>query len=202
MSCSRGHATVSDLQASAGIGVAVLMVDVFDRAKRSEVMSKVKSKDTKPEMTLRKALYKTGLRGYRVKTKLPGSPDIVFTRVKVAVFVDGCFWHGCPECYSEPGTNVTFWRKKLAENRERDAKVNKMLADMGWKVLRLWEHQIEKDLKGCIDAIKALISGDGHVPSEYNAGSSGENAKLLTKTGRQGCQTMSVDPSSGGDFGG
>jgi hypothetical protein len=77
-----------------------------------------------------------------------------------------------------------------------------MLADMGWKVLRLWEHQIEKDLKGCIDAIKALISGDGHVPSEYNAGSSGENAKLLTKTGRQGCQTMSVDPSSGGDFGG
>lgn len=130
------------------------MVDVFDKEKRSEVMSRVKSKNTKPELILRSALYRAGLRGYRVKTKLPGSPDVAFTKRKLAIFVDGCFWHGCPECYSVPETNKEFWKNKLVENQERDAKVTNNLEKMGWKVIRLWEHQIEKDLSGCLNLIK------------------------------------------------
>lgn len=133
------------------------MVDVFDKKKRSEVMSRVKSKNTKPEMLLRSALFKAGLRGYRIRTNLPGSPDVAFTKVKLAIFVDGCFWHGCPECYTEPGTNTQFWKKKLMENKERDARVNRKLEEMGWKVIRFWEHQIEKDLSGCINLIKELL---------------------------------------------
>lgn len=133
------------------------MVDVFNKEKRSDIMSKVRSRNTKPEMTLRKALFKAGVRGYRLSVKLPGSPDIVFPRLRIAVFVDGCFWHGCPLCYTEPENNAEFWRRKIIENRERDERVNKALIEMGWEPIRFWEHSIEKDLLKCVLTIQEII---------------------------------------------
>lgn len=134
------------------------MVDVFNREKRSEVMSRVRSKDTGIEVVLRKLLYARGIRGYRVNyKKIPGSPDIAFTKFKLAVFVDGCFWHGCPLCYSRPSTNSEFWARKLEENRNRDILVDERLQKMGWQVLRLWEHEVEKNIEDCVSRITGLL---------------------------------------------
>ena len=107
-------------------------------------MSRIRGKNTSPELKLRKMLWESGLRGYRVHYKLPGKPDIVFTRKKVVVFVDGCFWHKCPVCFRPPETNAEFWNEKLQKNVERDLKVTKELEDLGWTVLRFWEHEVKK----------------------------------------------------------
>lgn len=124
---------------------------------RSKNMAAIKSRNTKPEMLLRKALFHLGLR-YLVRSKLTGKPDIVFTRQKVAVFVDGCFWHGCPKCYKEPEQNRDFWRKKIESNRLRDNYVNNVLTQEGWKVVRVWEHDIKKDLNTVVQKILKCVA--------------------------------------------
>jgi len=100
--------------------------------------------NTGPEMTLRRALHAAGLR-YRVDSPLPFDrrrrADIVFPREKVAIFVDGCFWHGCPEHYVAPKANAAFWQRKVEANRGRDRDTDLRLAQMGWAVLRVWEHE-------------------------------------------------------------
>ena len=103
-------------------------------------MSRIRDKNTVPELTLRKAVSSSGLRGYRLHYGLPGKPDIVFPRRKIAVFIDGCFWHKCPKCFTEPATNNRFWIEKIASNIKRDRLVNIELRRNGWKVLRVWEH--------------------------------------------------------------
>lgn len=133
------------------------MADIYDNDKRSWLMSRVKSKDTKPEIMLRKALFKQGIRGYRVNYDTPGSPDIVFPKHKIAIFIDGCFWHGCPHCYKEPKTRAEFWQKKLKENIERDDAVNRKLRRDGWVVMRFWEHEVEKHLTFCVKRIMSLL---------------------------------------------
>ncbi len=104
-------------------------------------MRAIRGRDTKPELLLRKVLWHRGFR-YRVKNRLPGRPDIVFPTERVAVFVDGCFWHGCPEHYQKPATNEDFWREKICKNKNRDKEVNGLLKSQGWKVLRFWEHEV------------------------------------------------------------
>lgn len=103
-----------------------------------------KSRDTRPELALRRAVHAMGLR-YRVSTrplpKLRRTADLVFTRKKVAVFVDGCFWHGCPEHHTKAKTNASYWSQKVQRNRRRDAEVNTALAEAGWTVVRIWEHE-------------------------------------------------------------
>ena len=103
-----------------------------------------RSKDTQPELRLRRELHALGLR-YRVNTRpiraVRRTADVVFTRRKVAVFVDGCFWHGCPEHYRAPGANGTYWSGKLQRNIARDEHVNAVLAEAGWEVVRVWEHE-------------------------------------------------------------
>lgn len=107
---------------------------------RSEIMSHVKSKDSKAERALRSALHKKGLR-FRLHRRIEGiTVDIVFPGSRVAVFVDGCFWHGCPKHATYPKTNQDYWLPKLAENKERDERQTKRLQESGWKVIRLWEH--------------------------------------------------------------
>jgi len=107
-------------------------------------MQSTKRRDTLPELVLRQKLHALGLR-YRVDAKpLPESrrkADIVFRRAKVAVFVDGCFWHGCPEHASWPRANANFWSNKIEANRARDADTNCGLEEQGWLVIRIWEHQ-------------------------------------------------------------
>ncbi|MET0084739.1 MAG: very short patch repair endonuclease [Sedimenticola sp.] len=119
---------------------------------RSRCMSKIKGKDTKPELLLRKALWKKGLR-YRIHYKLPGRPDIAFVGKRLAIFVDGCFWHGCPEHGVSPKSRSEFWKKKLERNRERDKEVNEALAEDGWLVMRFWEHEIMDDLPSVVRKI-------------------------------------------------
>lgn len=112
---------------------------------RSRVMSRVKNKNTAPELLLRKTLHAAGLRGWRChKRDLPGTPDIVFTRWKLAVFVDGAFWHGHPSHY-RPGQSGAFWDRKIEKNRQRDDEVNRLLSDQGYAVFRVWDFEIEKD---------------------------------------------------------
>ena len=104
-------------------------------------MSRIKGKDTKPEIILRKKLWDNNLR-YRLKNKLPGRPDIVFPGCMVAIFVDGCFWHKCPQHFIMPKTRMEFWREKINKNVDRDLKVNEMLSSKGWRVIRIWEHEV------------------------------------------------------------
>lgn len=107
-------------------------------------MSRQATRDTEPELQLRRELHRLGFR-YRVDHPLPGMPrrraDILFTRAKVAVFVDGCFWHGCPEHKTAPANNAAWWAAKLARNAERDRETDAHLVSLGWTVVRVWEHE-------------------------------------------------------------
>ena len=96
--------------------------------------------DTRPELLLRSAMHSLGLR-FRVKAKLPGRPDVVFTRAKIAVFVDGCFWHACPEHGVMPRNNREWWQEKLDRNVERDREKDGELRALGWEVIHVWEHE-------------------------------------------------------------
>lgn len=110
----------------------------------SRRMAKVGQKDTDAELALRRELHRRGLRyrvGFVVSTKPRRVADIAFPRQKVAIFVDGCFWHGCPQHASWPKKNADFWKEKIEANRRRDADTNERLSSAGWKVLRFWEHE-------------------------------------------------------------
>jgi DNA mismatch endonuclease (patch repair protein) len=104
-------------------------------------MARVRSRNTAPEELLRRALWALGLR-YRLRPDLPGTPDLAFPGVRLAVFVDGCFWHGCPSHYTAPVKNGAFWQAKLDRNMARDRRVDEELAARGWRSLRLWEHDV------------------------------------------------------------
>ena len=132
------------------------MTDVLTKEQRKKNMQHIRCKDTKVEILLRKALWHKGLR-YRKNVKnLPGTPDIVFTKRKIAIFVDGDFWHARGH-QDRPGeqvaTNKEFWRKKLADNVERDRFVNDALLEQGWLVLRFWESDVKKDLNKCVNEV-------------------------------------------------
>jgi DNA mismatch endonuclease (patch repair protein) len=120
------------------------MTDVLTPAQRKLNMSRIRGKDTGPEIKLRQLLWSNGVRGYRLHYNLPGKPDIVFTKKKIAIFIDGCFWHKCPVCFQEPETRKEFWMKKIQSNVDRDMKNTELLQNDGWTVLRFWEHEIRK----------------------------------------------------------
>lgn len=132
------------------------MPDVMTPEQRRRCMSRIRGRDTGPELKLRRALWARGLR-YRVNYKLPGRPDIAFVKLRVAIFVDGCFWHGCPDHSVKPKTNADFWAKKLEENHARDIRVTKELESRKWKVIRFWEHQIMDDLDTVVDTVLKAI---------------------------------------------
>lgn len=114
-----------------------------------------RSRDTKPELALRRELHARGLRFFVNRRPTEGSrrtADLLFPRSRVAVFVDGCFWHGCPEHHTVSRTNADYWAGKVHRNRERDADTNAMLRSEGWIVVRLWEHQ------GAVDAADQVES--------------------------------------------
>lgn len=135
------------------------MTDVLTKRQRSYCMSRIRGKDTQPELILRKAISGAGIRGYRLKYKLLGKPDIVFPKRKIAIFIDGCFWHKCPKCFSELSTTKKYWVKKIQSNIDRDQRVNKTLKKMGWKILRIWEHDTERNLNICLLRIRRLFKG-------------------------------------------
>ncbi len=117
------------------------MADVFHSEKRSAVMRAVKSKDTTPELAVRRSAHKIGLRFRLGRDDLPGKPDLVFPARQTAMFVHGCFWHGheCPRGARMPATNRDYWRAKIARNVERDKTTKRKLKALGWKVVTIWE---------------------------------------------------------------
>jgi DNA mismatch endonuclease (patch repair protein) len=121
------------------------MTDIFTPAQRSALMAKVRgSGNASTELRLA-ALFRTlGITGWRRKFKLPGKPDFVFPARKLAVFVDGCFWHGCPIHATQPKQNAEFWQTKISKNQARDRLVNRTLRAQGWRVLRIWEHELSR----------------------------------------------------------
>lgn len=130
-------------------------MDVFSKAKRSDVMSRIRSKKNKAtEVALARLLRLNSISGWRRHLSLPGRPDFTFSKLKLTVFVDGCFWHGCPRCYRAPKSQVSYWSQKILRNRSRDKRVNRQLKKTGWKVLRLWECELEKKPQKCIQKLK------------------------------------------------
>ncbi|MCG8037119.1 MAG: very short patch repair endonuclease [Candidatus Thiodiazotropha taylori] len=132
-------------------------MDVLTPEQRSHCMSRIQGKNTKPELTLRKALWAAGHR-YRLKNRLPGRPDIVFPSKKVAIFIDGCFWHKCPEHFQAPASNSKFWADKINRNVERDREVEQLLIDRGWQILRFWEHEVRDSPEACISKVQRIFS--------------------------------------------
>lgn len=114
--------------------------------KTSRTMSAIRGKNTRStEVCFRMMLIRSGIKGWRLHAKeLPGNPDFYFKEEKLAVFVDGCYWHGCPKCGHIPKTRTEFWKAKIERNKERDRKNNKELKKIGIRPLRIWEHELKK----------------------------------------------------------
>ena len=133
----------------------------MDSSERSRLMSRIKSKGTGPEMALRRGLWREGLR-YRVQYGRERI-DIAFPGKKVAVFVDGCFWHSCPIHGNMPKSNAGYWKPKLEKNAERAAAKDARLHDAGWTVVHFWEHEINSDAGGCARKVQAILSNPKKV---------------------------------------
>ncbi len=139
------------------------MADIFSKAKRSEIMSRISGKETKPEILVRKFLFAQGFRYRKNDKRLPGKPDIVLPKYKTLIFVHGCFWHGHRNCKKSalPQINHEFWKDKIQKNIERDKSKQKELKKLGWKIITIWQCQIksresvEKTLK---QTVKKIIS--------------------------------------------
>ena len=121
------------------------MADIFSPAKRSDVMARIRSRgNARTEGALVRKFRELGITGWRRHRPVFGNPDFVFPKARLAVFVDGCFWHGCPEHFRRPKGNRNFWDAKIARNIARDTEVSKALRKAGWRVLHLWEHELAK----------------------------------------------------------
>jgi len=134
---------------------------VFDDVSptRSRAMAAVKGRGNKStERRLRLGLVRGGVRGWRVRPKgLRGNPDFLFPEVRVAIFVDGCFWHGCLDCGHVPRTNRAFWAAKIERNRERDRATKEQLEAEGFRVLRFWEHELGDRLGACVATVETAV---------------------------------------------
>ncbi|MEX0622251.1 MAG: very short patch repair endonuclease [Candidatus Woykebacteria bacterium] len=133
-------------------------MDKHTPQQRSFNMSQVKSRDTKLEIKFRDLMTQSGLSGYELNGNVFGKPDIVFPRNKTVIFLDGCFWHKCPEHFVMPTTRIDFWDKKIGGNVKRDKIVDRGLKKSGWYVLRFWEHELRSDLDKCVGRIKKFLS--------------------------------------------
>ncbi len=120
------------------------MADILSRKKRSALMARIRGRGNKAtELRLIAIMRARGITGWKRNVSLLGRPDFVFPRERLAVFVDGCFWHGCPIHATWPKQNAEFWRAKILRNRQRDRAVNRLLRRKGWRVVRIWEHALK-----------------------------------------------------------
>ena len=134
------------------------MTDIFTKAKRSDVMSKIKGRGNRDtELVLAKLFRRHGITGWRRHLPLCGKPDFSFRKERIAIFVDGCFWHACPKHATLPKNNRAFWKKKFIGNANRDKWVNKELRKDGWCVVRIWEHDLSKNSTACIRRIRRAL---------------------------------------------
>ena len=135
------------------------MSDVFSRQKRSEVMSRIKGGgNLSTEMRLIEIFHRNHIVGWRRKYPVKGRPDFVFSSERLAVFVDGCFWHSCPMCSRVPSQNRTFWVRKLKATCERDSAVTQMFERRGWRVIRIWEHELNNTGNNVLKMIRGALT--------------------------------------------
>ncbi len=130
----------------------------MDPATRHRVMASIKKRDTKPELVLRKALWEAGLRGWRCHARLPGTPDLAFTRWKLAVMVDGVWWHGHPD-HRPSDRQSEYWHTKIQRNIGRDRRIDAELHGLGWEVLRLWDLDVLADPAGAAEIVAGRLAG-------------------------------------------
>ena len=137
------------------------MTDIFDPGKRSEIMSRIRGRDTRPEMIVRRIAHGLGFRFRLHRKDLPGRPDIVFPRHQAVIVVHGCFWHRHPGCKraSSPKTRVRYWQNKFEDNVVRDRRNETALSDLGWKVMVIWECET-KDHKAVAARIESFLRRD------------------------------------------
>ena len=138
------------------------MADIFTKAKRSEVMSRVRSRGNRStELRMISIFRSHGISGWRRNRPVLGRPDFVFPAGRVAVFVDGCFWHGCPRHYNAPANHAAFWRKKFEINKRRDRLVTRTLKRLGWRVVRVWEQALSGDVRRVAARVMAALASIG-----------------------------------------
>ena len=137
------------------------MPDVFTRAKRSQVMSRIRGRGNKEtEIALMGLLRAARITGWRRHMTVFGRPDFTFRKERVVIFVDGCFWHCCPKHSNMPANNRKFWEQKLALNKMRDQLVTRTLRQRGWRVLRIWEHDLtRKNQAACLRKVRVFLEG-------------------------------------------
>jgi len=141
----------------------------YTTKQRSKTMAKIKGSNSKPELLLRKTLWKENIR-FRIHCKdLPGKPDIVIGKYKLVIFIDGDFWHGYEWQQRKPKTNQKFWMPKIERNMQRDRFVNTSLQALGYTVMRFWEHEIKQNLQLCVNQVKLYIEAAkrGRIPENY-----------------------------------
>jgi DNA mismatch endonuclease (patch repair protein) len=140
-----------------------------------------RSRDTKPELAVRRLLHRLGLRyrvAHRPLPKFRATADIVFPRQQVAVFIDGCFWHACAEHYRRPATNTDYWEAKIVHNVERDELVNSTLSEAGWTVLRFWSHE---DAESVAERVVAAVRPETSVPGSTGTEAVAEHAGITPR---------------------
>lgn len=130
------------------------MPDKFSKKTRSKIMSRIRSKNTKPELALKKLLKGTY---FRYQPKAYGKPDFALKNKRITIFIDGCFWHKCPICYKTPKSNRKYWLPKIKRNIERAKEVEKSLKKEGWRVLRFWEHEVTRNGMRCLNKVNLLF---------------------------------------------
>lgn len=138
-------------------------MDKVDAATRSRIMARIRGRDTQPELMLRRELWRAGHR-YRVHRRdVPGTPDLCSKKLRLAVFVDGCFWHGCPKHYRQPSSRVEYWQGKLERNRRRREDVLAQLQGAGWAALAVWECEVHADVAKAARRVASAL-GRSRVP--------------------------------------
>jgi DNA mismatch endonuclease (patch repair protein) len=163
------------------------MPDVFPAATRSRIMSAIRSRGNRStELRLIQVFRDNGIIGWRRGARLLGCPDFVFRKQRIVIFVDGCFWHGCPRCRNTPATNAAYWEDKNRRNRERDRFVTRVLARSGWRVVRIWEHRLRQPQT--VGRFLAKVFGDAprsERDSRDKSASSVSSALYKTRRGRR-----------------
>jgi DNA mismatch endonuclease (patch repair protein) len=133
------------------------MTDMLTKEQRSNNMKAIRSKGSSLENKVTKELWRHGIRFRKNVSKLMGKPDIAIQKYKIVIFIDSCFWHSCPIHGNKPSSNVDYWEKKLKRNIDRDNEVNGYYEGLGWRILRIWEHEIKSDFEDVMENIIKLI---------------------------------------------
>ncbi|SHL13555.1 very short patch repair endonuclease [Alicyclobacillus tolerans] len=140
------------------------MTDNVSRRRRSEIMSAVRSNNTSLELRVRRELWRRGFQ-FRTNVKdLPGKPDIAIKKLKLVIFIDSCFWHGCPEHVRMPKSNVEYWTTKIEKNKTTDKTITEHYQAMGWHIVRIWEHDVKSNFENTMDKLVKVIRKLKQIP--------------------------------------